>query len=246
MNLTLQKAELVSKNQTTISEKAKNCLMCTNKSRCFKKLNPKELESINNNRAELHYHKGEVIAKQGIFYTHVLYIQAGLVKVYREMPDRSNVILNFFMKGNLLGLPFLFENGPLDYSVSAIEDTVICAIDRQLFEKMIRNNGHFAVSMVKELNQCALFSYDRIIGLNYKQINGRFADTLLYLSQKIYSKNEFTLTLSRKDLAEYTGVSVMSIIRVIKEFKKDGVMNIQGNHIEIIKPDVLIQISKTG
>jgi len=237
----------VSNNQTTIiAEKAKTCLMCTNKSRCFKKLNPEELESINNNRAEIRYHKGEMMAKQGIFYTHVLYIQTGLVKVYREMPDGSNIILNFFTAGGMLGLPFLFENVALDYSVSAIEDTVICAIDRQHFEQMILNNGAFAVSLVKELNHCALYSYDRIIGLNYKQINGRFADTLLYLSQKIYCKDDFILTLSRRDLAEYTGVSVMSIIRVIKEFKKDGIINIQGNHMQIIKPEMLIQISKTG
>jgi CRP/FNR family transcriptional regulator len=237
----------VSNNQIpTITEKSKTCLLCTNKSRCFKKLNPEELESINKNRAEIRYRKGEMMAKQGIFYTHVLYIQNGLVKVYREMPDGSNIILNFFTEGGLLGLPFLFENVALDYSVSAIEDTVICAIDRQHFEQMIQNNGDFAVSLVKELNHCALYSYDRVIGVNYKQINGRFADTLLYLSQKIYCKNEFTLTISRKDLAEYTGVSVMSIIRVIKEFKKDGIINIQGNHLEIIKPEMLIQISKTG
>jgi CRP-like cAMP-binding protein len=224
----------------------KSCLICNNRSDCFNQLKSDELDSADHNRTQITYHKGEMVVKQGIFYTHVLYLQSGLVKVYKEMPDGSRIILNFFTSGNLIGLPFLFKNMMLDYSVSAIEDTVICAIDRKTFEQLIRENGAFAVSLVKTLNHCTLYNYNRIIGLTHKQINGRFADTLIYLSQEIYHNNEFKLTLSRKDLAEYTGVSVMSIIRVIKDFKKDGIINIQGNYLEILKPDLLENISKTG
>jgi CRP/FNR family transcriptional regulator len=222
------------------------CFLCNNRSDCFNQLNKNELNSANHNRTQITYKKGEMIAKQGIFYTHVLYLQSGLVKVFKEMNDGSRIILNFFTTGNLIGLPFLFKNLMLDYSVSAIEETVICAIDRKTFEKLILENGAFAVSIVQTLNRCTIYNYDRIIGLTHKQINGRFADTLIFLSQEIYHKNEFKLTLSRKDLAEYTGVSVMSIIRVIKDFKKDGIINIQGNQLDILKPETLQQISKTG
>lgn len=227
-------------------ESSKSCLLCTNKSECFRQLSSAQLDFANSNRAEISYRKGEMIAKQGNFYTHILYLQSGMVKVYKELPDGSNLILSIFGVGSLIGLPFLFKNQILDYSVAALDDTVICAIDRHAFEKLIHENGEFAAEVVNQLNHCTLYNYDRLVSLTHKQLNGRFADTLLYLSRVVYKANPFNLTLSRKDLAEYTGVSVMSIIRAIKEFKNDGIIDINGNRVEILNFNQLERISKTG
>lgn len=227
-------------------ESKKSCLLCNNKSECFRQLSDSQLDFANSNRAEISYRKGEMIAKQGNFYTHILYLQSGMVKVYKELPDGSNLILSIFGVGSLIGLPFLFKNQILDYSVAALDDTTICAIDRHAFEKLIHENGEFAAEVVNQLNQCTLYNYDRLVSLTHKQINGRFADTLLYLSRVVYKANPFNLTLSRKDLAEYTGVSVMSIIRAIKEFKNDGIIDISGNRVEILNFSQLERISRTG
>jgi CRP/FNR family transcriptional regulator len=227
-------------------EPKKSCLLCNNKSECFKQLNENELAYADSNRAEISYRKGEMVAKQGNFYTHILYLQSGMVKVYKELPDGSNLILSIFGVGSLIGLPFLFKNQILDYSVSALKDTTICSINRATFEKLIRENGRFATEVVNQLNYCNIYNYDRLVSLTHKQLNGRFADTLLYLSRVVYKANPFILTLSRKDLAEYTGVSVMSIIRAIKDFKKDGIIDINGNKVEILDFNQLERISKTG
>lgn len=227
-------------------ESKKSCLLCNNKSECFRQLSDSQLDFANSNRAEISYRKGEMIAKQGNFYTHILYLQSGMVKVYKELTDGSNLILSIFGVGSLIGLPFLFKNQILDYSVAALDDTTICAIDRHAFEKLIHENGEFAAEVVNQLNQCTLYNYDRLVSLTHKQINGRFADTLLYLSRVVYKANPFNLTLSRKDLAEYTGVSVMSVIRAIKEFKNDGVIDISGNRVEILNFSQLERISRTG
>lgn len=227
-------------------ESKKSCLLCNNKSECFRQLSDSQLDFANSNRAEISYRKGEMIAKQGNFYTHILYLQSGMVKVYKELPDGSNLILSIFGVGSLIGLPFLFKNQILDYSVAALDDTTICAIDRHAFEKLIHENGEFAAEVVNQLNHCTLYNYDRLVSLTHKQINGRFADTLLYLSRVVYKANPFNLTLSRKDLAEYTGVSVMSVIRAIKEFKNDGIIDISGNRVEILNFSQLERISRTG
>ncbi|HON69486.1 MAG TPA: Crp/Fnr family transcriptional regulator [Tenuifilum sp.] len=227
-------------------ESKKSCLLCNNKSECFRQLSDSQLDFANSNRAEISYRKGEMIAKQGNFYTHILYLQSGMVKVYKELPDGSNLILSIFGVGSLIGLPFLFKNQILDYSVAALDDTTICAIDRHAFEKLIHENGEFAAEVVNQLNHCTLYNYDRLVSLTHKQINGRFADTLLYLYRVVYKANPFNLTLSRKDLAEYTGVSVMSVIRAIKEFKNDGIIDISGNRVEILNFSQLERISRTG
>ncbi|MDI3527749.1 MAG: family transcriptional regulator, polysaccharide utilization system transcription regulator [Tenuifilum sp.] len=224
----------------------KSCLLCSNKSECFKQLSTDELVFTNSNRTEVSYRKGEMILKQGSFYTHILYVQSGMVKVYKELADGSNFILSIFGVGSLIGLPFLFKNQILDYSVSALDDTTICSISRNTFEKLIKENGNFAAEVVNQLNYCTIYNYDRLVSLTHKQLNGRFADTLIYLSRVVYKSNPFTLTLSRKDLAEYTGVSVMSIIRAIKDFKNDGVIEINGNRVEVLNFNQLERISRTG
>ncbi len=224
----------------------KSCLLCNNKSECFRQLSNNELVFANDSRVEISYRKGEMIAKQGNFYTHILYLQSGMVKVYKELSDGSSLILSIFGVGSLIGLPFLFKNQILEYSVAALQDTTLCAIDRHTFEKLIQQNGAFSAEVVNQLNYCTIYNYDRLVSLTHKQLNGRFADTLLYLSRVVYKSNPFTLTLSRKDLAEYTGVSVMSIIRAIKDFKSDGIIEINGNKVEILDFNQLERISKTG
>lgn len=227
-------------------DKPGNCIDCSHRLTCFKELSEVELELANSRRAEIAYRKGEIIVKQGNFYTHILYLKSGMVKVYKELPDGANLILSIFDSGRYIGLPFLFNNKVLDYSVSAIERSVICSIDRNVFEQLIRQNGNFAAQVVNELNLCTIYNYDRLVSLTHKQLNGRFADTLLYLSRVVYRSDSFVLTLTRKDLAEYTGVSVMSVIRAMKDFKADGIIEVKGNRVEILKPELLEEISKIG
>jgi len=54
------------------------------------------------------------------------------------------------------------------------------------------------------------------------------------------------LSLSRKDLAEYTGMSVISVIRILKDFNNDGIIKSTGKIIEIIDINRLSRISESG
>ncbi|MFH2096862.1 MAG: hypothetical protein ABIJ16_14225, partial [Bacteroidota bacterium] len=85
-----------------MNEKVNTCLLCNNKSECFKQLGRLELELADTKRVELTYKKGENIAKQGAFVTHILYLQYGLVKIYKEVDSNTNLILNIFSGSNLI------------------------------------------------------------------------------------------------------------------------------------------------
>ena len=220
--------------------------MCDNKSGCFQKLSPLELEVADVRRVELHYRKGEHIAKQGSFVTHILYLQKGLVKVYMEMEGQSNMILNIFGSGKMVGLPSLFSNAPMQYSVAAIEDSVICAIDKTVFEDLVRSNGEFARSIVESINNCTLYHYKRLITASQKQLNGRMADALLHLSDDVYESNDFEMALSRKELAELAGMSMMSAVRVIKDLEQNGIIAEGNGQLSITDRERLENLSKYG
>ena len=223
-----------------------NCLQCVNKSYCFRQLKTKELDFINSERVELSYKKGEIISKQGAFVTQILFVKKGLTKVYKEIDNNNNLIFNIFPAGNLIGLPTLFNKNLMQFTVAAVEDTVICAINKDAFEKLILENGKFATAIITTLNRCFLFNFDKLVSLTQKQLNGRLAEILIFLADKIYKSDHFKLTLTRKDLSEITGMSVMSIIRVIKEFKNDGLIEDKNGKIKLLNKEILHKISLLG
>lgn len=223
-----------------------SCGFCGAKSMCFEKLSPVELELTDARKAELRYRKGEHIAKQGNFVTHVLYLKKGLIKVYMEVGNESDLILNIYSGGNFIGLPNLFNPTPLQYSVAAIEDSVVCAIDKKIIEDLIQNNGQFARSIIESINNCTLYHYRRLVTSSQKQLNGRMADALLHLCEVVYRSAEFPMSLSRKELGELSGMSMMSAVRVIKDLESNGIIGEKNGILRILDKTKLENLSKYG
>lgn len=228
------------------SDKLTTCAICKNKSFCFEQLELSELDFAEENRTELKFRKGETIAKQGAFVTHILFLQKGLAKLYKENEDGSNLILNIYAGKNLIGLPSLYGDVRMQYSVAALEESTICAIDKQVFEKLIEQNGRFAAAVIDTINKCTMMNFNKLVSLTQKQTHGRFADTLLYLSDEVFHKPRFQLSLTRKDLAEFTGLSVMSVVRVLKDFIQQNIIREEQGELEILNRKKLEQISRAG
>ncbi|MEN8115946.1 MAG: Crp/Fnr family transcriptional regulator [Bacteroidota bacterium] len=228
-------------------EELNSCQFCKNKSSCFKLLDKSELEKIEKHRVQLNFKQGETIFKQGSFANHVYFIKHGLVKVYLEIPNsEKNLVLNIMPEGNLLGLPSIYGNKVYTYTATATEPTTICIIENDAIKKLIENDGKFASEIIKTMNVCSDSTFARFISLTHKQLNGRLADALIYLSEEIYKSTTFKLSLSRADLGELTGMSAMSVVKVIKDFKDNNIIKNKDGKIEIINMPLLKRISEIG
>ncbi len=228
-------------------EVTNSCLFCINKSSCFKQLDDSQLELSNNHRVQLDFKQGETILKQGSFANHIYFIKKGLVKVYMEIPhSEKNLVINLLPTGNLIGLPSLYGNKVHTYTATAIENTTVCIIENNAIKELIENNGKFAAEIIKTMNHCSSYTFNRFVSLTHKQLNGRLADALIYLAEEIYKNNTFKLSLSRADLGELTGMSTMSVVKVIKDFKDNKIINNKGGTIEIINMPHLKRISEVG
>lgn len=221
------------------------CTECTNKSACFKKLSIEELKLVDNKRLEVDYKKGETICKQGSFASHIMYLKSGLLKLYLEGKDK-NLILAIVPHGHLIGIPSLFGDNIFHYSAVAYEDSTVCLIEMETFRKFTRENASFSAELIHLMNQATIQTYDRFFSLSQKNIPGRFADLLLYLSDRIYKKGSFKLPLIRKDLAELSSMSIESLSRVIKEFNDDGIITLSGKQLKIVDRPKLENISRNG
>ena len=225
-------------------EETNSCLFCSNKSSCFKQLEKNELELSNQHRVQLNFKQGETIFKQGSFANHVHFVKNGLVKLYMEIPNSDkNLVLNILPTGQLIGLPSIYGNKVYTYTATAIEDSTICVIENETIKELIENNGKFAAEIIKTMNYCSTSTFARFVSLTHKQLNGRLADALIYLSQEIYKSSTFKLSLSRADLGELTGMSTMSVVKVIKDFKDNNIIKNEDGTIEIINMPLLKRIS---
>lgn len=229
-----------------IPKKTVSCKACTNKSSCFRKLSIPELELIDENRLEVVYKKGETIIKQGSFASSIFFMKKGLLKLYIEGKNDKNLIISIVPEGNLIGLPSLFGDPIFHYSAVAYEESTICLIDMEMFRRFTKENAKFSSEVINIINQSTVQSFDRFFSISQKNIPGRFADLILYLSEKIYKKDKFSFPLSRKDFADLASISIESLSRVLKEFNDDKIINMHGKEIEILEPQLLRRISENG
>ena len=221
-----------------------NCLNCPNKSKCFSHLSEDELLKFNKYRTEISYKKGETIIKQGTFVTNILFIKSGMAKIYIE-GNQKNLIVKLAKEGELIGLTSLFNVEFHNFTVVAMEEpTTICLIEKKQFQAMVFENSNFAVEVIKDLDFNITKILKKLYCLTNKQLQSRIAEILLELSTDVYQNDNFELTLSRKDLSEMTSMAMENVVRILKDFKKKEIIELEGKHIKILDKQKLIDLSR--
>jgi CRP/FNR family transcriptional regulator len=192
------------------------------------------------------FKKGEIICKQGSFASHVMFLREGLVKVYMEGANNS-LILTIMPEGNFIGLTSLYDGNPLmQYSVSAYMDSVVQLIDINVFREITTNNAKFSNEIIKVLSAASALTYGRFYCITNKQSYGRLADLLLCLSNRVFKRNTFDLFLTRKEIAELACLSTENVIKILKKFKDDGLIEIHGKTFTIKNYELLEKVSDFG
>lgn len=227
-------------------ESMNSCTLNTAVENCFQTLTDKEMLLLENNLVVVNYKKGEILCKQGTLASHIMYICNGLVKIYMES-EAGSLILKVLPAGNLIGLSALLDNNNVfRYSAYAYQDCKLRLIDIRVFKQLIRENNSFANQVINLLCENQIQTQTRFFAFTQKQSFGRIADTLMCLSNNIFKMDEFELPLSRKELAELTGLTPESVIRILSKFKSDQVIEIDGKVFKIINKEKLQQISDYG
>ncbi len=223
-----------------------HCSVCSLKMNLFRFLDKEQMEIINKGRYEVTFLKGETMFKQGGPLTHIACLTSGMAKIYIEGQDKKNMILKILKPTELVGGPGYQVDFRHHFSVCALTETTACFIDINAFNTVIQANSVFTLEFIKFLNTSTVKIYEKLMSLTHKQMHGRIADALLYLSKEVYDSNSFSTLLTRQDIAELSAMTKESAIRIMKEFKDEGIIDFTSSDFNILKEDVLVNISKTG
>lgn len=213
---------------------------------CNEFLSAGEKDIIQQSSIQLKFQRGEAIIKQGARSTHIAFLSKGVVKHVYEDETGRDLILTITSAPNLIGGANMFYNGKNAFTIFAVEECHATLIDIAALKQVILMNSQFALRLFEvasDMFHDAIFNF---ISLAHKHVNGRVADIFIYLSRSIYKSDKFTLSLTRKELSEFAGVSQENVITTLSKFKHEGVLSVEGKSIEILDFDKLVQISKIG
>jgi CRP-like cAMP-binding protein len=131
----------------------------------------------------------------------------------------------------------VLEESSYSDSAMVMEDADVCVIPKQEFFALLFSNRDIAEKFIKMLSMDVLESEDRLLKLAYNSVRKRVSESLLMLQKNYKKENDtknFSMPVSREDLASITGASKETVIRTLSDFKEEGLIDISGSTITII------------
>ncbi len=223
---------------------------------CFDKIKPlfpvltqEELNFLSQHNACLQVKKNEIIYKEGERPTGLICLSEGKVKVYKEGFGGREQIVRLAKPVGFIGYRALFADENYLASAMAIENSVICVIEKDAFFEVMRKNPNLSLQIIKSLATELGFSNSRCVTLTQKHVRGRLAESLLVLLDTYgFEEDGKTISayLSREDLASLSNMTNSNAIRTLRQFEQEQVISIEGRKIKILNLAKLERISDLG
>lgn len=225
--------------------KCLDCKHCFKRSPLFALLSEQELDTLNDARMEVYFKEGEIIYKQGSPLTHIVILNKGFGKIYFEGAKGNNLILTYAKKYDLNGGIGVFLDYRHHSSMMAVTDCSACFIDIHVFKSVMKGHSEFMDGYLKGRSERVLHTYQQFSILTQKNIEGRMAESLIYLYEHIFDKQPIE-HISKKDLGELTAMTLESVIRVLKAFQDEGFIEIEDQKFNILNKKGLEKIAHHG
>lgn len=186
------------------------------------------------------FKKKAEIFTEGDLPLYVYLIKSGNVKTFKSHPDGKELITNLYGGNDFFGFESVLENSNYTESAVAMQDSELITIPRHDFMTMIQAHPDVSASFINLLCKKVAEREKQLLNLAYNSVRQRTADALLKSSSLKDAKS--IIAISREDLAKMVGTASESVIRVLSDFKDEGMIEIQSGKIKILKPEKLEKV----
>ncbi len=222
------------------------CETCEFREVVFSYLDDASIKELCDNKEEFSFRKGEVINHEGEKITDFKYLKSGLMKLYRRTITGEEQVITITRPFEFVSNMSIFSEERYKYSVAAVEDSVVCVVKLNFIKNLFVKNGSFALGLMSRISKITDKIITQTLDIRQKNLVGRVSFVLLYFANEIYNTRVFDLPVSRKEIADYIGMSTANVIRTLSDFKKDGIIKVFGKTIEVMDINKLEILSKRG
>ncbi len=213
-----------------------NCESCIIKEfNSLKSLTREELIRISACKTGKRYKKGQVIFEEGESLNGVYCIREGVCKLTKLSQNGKDQVVKLVVKGGLLGKRSLVSEQKTNLSAIALNDMEMCFIPKNEIMSDLSKNPKFTMDVLKEMAHDLKDSDDSLVDMAQKSVKTRMADILLYIHDNFGTDDQgyLSIILSREDYASIVGTATESAIRILSQFKKEGMISTSGKRIKI-------------
>lgn len=204
----------------------------------FRRLSREDLHTIAQAAGVRRYEKGQVIFEQDApadaFYT----IASGRVKIFKMLPTGKDMILEIFGAGDPLGAIAAYDGRPFPASAVALEDTACVVIPRPVFFRLLEEHPSLVRGLMLGMTIRLVELTNRIAELSGTRIEPRFARLFLKLAGEMGRQERggtfIPLALSRQELADMTGTTIETAIRIMSRWGKENVLQTEKDGFVIL------------
>ena len=216
-------------------KEAPNCDFCPHKKNCLYSLIDKPSQKEwRDMRIANRFRPGEVIFYEGEQPSGVYVCCTGKVKIYKSSRGGQQLLLRFESPGDLVGHISLLANWPYADNAEAMEESVVSMVDEETFRRFLLKHSQAAYSLLREVSKDVRRGEARARDIAFKPARARLAGTLVRHIPSPTPKNPVVSALKRKDLAEMSGLTIETTVRLLKDFETKGYIRREGKEIALI------------
>jgi len=201
----------------------------------LKSLTKDELMRISNCKTSKIIKKGEVIFEEGEALNGVFCVRDGICKLTKLSANGKDQIVKLVVKGELLGQRSLISDESSNLKATALNDMELCFIPKSEIIDDLKKNPDFSFNVLQSMARDLKEADDVIVNMAQKSVRQRLAEVLVSINESFGTNPDGTLSviLSREDFASIVGTATESAIRVLSQFKKEGLISTVGKQIKI-------------
>ncbi|MFO7938665.1 MAG: Crp/Fnr family transcriptional regulator [Bacteroidales bacterium] len=215
----------------------------------FSVLTPQQKDLLKNNSTCTKYKKNEIIYKEGDKPSGLICLSSGKVKIFKEGVGGREQIVRMAKPVGFIGYRALFAEENYLASAVAIEDSVICTIEKKALARLLGENAELSMNIIKSLASELGFSNTRTVTLTQKHIRGRLAESLIFLKDTYGFEEDgetIKVYLSREDIANLSNMTTSNAIRTLSAFASEEIITLEGRKIQVKDMKGLERISEMG
>ena len=152
----------------------------------------------------------------------------GRVKVYKRAPAGNDIILEIFGPGGPLGAVAAYESRPYPASAAALESASCLLIPRQQFFTLLEQHPSLVRGLLGSLSLRLVELTTRLAELTGGRVETKLARLFLKLADQLGRAERggtfIPLVLSRQELADLTGTTIETSIRIMSRWGKEDVL----------------------